>query len=67
MANNDPYGGGYQGYQGPANGEREWPPVVPQQPNFGRHSKTCLIHLTTVQLPPSPFTRQQSVRSFISR
>jgi hypothetical protein len=29
--------------------------------NFGRHSKTRLIHLTMAQLPPSPFTREQSV------
>ena len=29
--------------------------------NFGRHAKTRLIHLTMEQLPPSPFTREQSV------
>jgi hypothetical protein len=31
-------------------------------------SKTCLIHFTTEQLPPSPFTREQSVAaSFLDR
>ena len=49
----------------PGDAERRRPLATPvarrTSANFGRHAKTRLIHLTMEQLPPSPFTREQSV------